>query len=110
MLLNEFIGGLKNKIKQDLEFGKTYAANVVDQQKTKADPVSSSATLDPKKVKIAIQNRLSAAALSADDLAIFQSLSKSKDAAINSAAINTLRKLPLSSQDQRMLQNYADSV
>ena len=108
MLLNEFIGGLKKKIKQDLEFGKTYAANVVDQQQAKA--ASPSTKLDPKKVKIAIQNRLGSAALTADDLAIFQSLSKSKDDAIADAATNTLRKLPVSSQDQRVLQNYSASV
>lgn len=110
MLLNEFIGGLKNKIKQDLDFGKSYAANVVDQQPAKKDPTADSPRLDPKKIKIAIQNRLSSTALTADDKIIFQNLSKSKDASISAAATNTVRQLPLSSQDQRVLQTYSDSV
>lgn len=113
MLLNELLGNLKNKIKRDVEFGRSYAANVVDQEIERKKAAIDSGNGIPKdinKTKIALNNRLLGKSLTADDLNIFKILTKNKDEDIANAAIDTLRKLPLSSQNQRVLQNYLHSL
>ena len=106
MKLNELFGDIKDKFKQDLEFGKTYAANVVGSRQKISKNSSGNSQIDPVKLKLAIKNRLTGQELSDQDISMFKLLSANDDENLSAAATNTIRKLPLTSQDQRVLQAH----